>query len=521
MAVFICFVLSWLLGLFLGWECSELKSVCLWTGLAAQLVGILLLFRKRTDLGGFPDGLLVILATAFFSGFLTMEIQIPKTKLKSGPAIYEAQVMENRAWGQESRISVKLLATWRDSLREPIAGRALIKMGRQDPDLGIKGNNRIVFQGSFEELEGRTGFGVFSEKVFWRASGIRYVTSLQPRSIYTNENLPDKPVRAFQEHAAYIFRQAIREMPVSQKHQGILLAMLLGNKTNLESTDKELFSRLGIIHLMAVSGLHVGLIFFLASALLRLFGFSKTSLINLFLSNLLAWGYAFLCGLPPSAARAVAMLNLYSISRGMSRPTGGVHLVFLVAFLHTLFVPTVIFSLGFQLSYLAILGILIFYRQLVKQMPVRSIILQKARDLIAISISAQVLTLPITLLVFGRFPVYFLVSNLLLMPMGLGIFYLGILLLFLEQIHWQIPWMGKILSALMDSWLFLGDQIAQLPGSVLILKKYPTVFILLFLIVLLWIGISGKRILARPLPLLILFVVWSLHGFLAVFFNNL
>lgn len=192
--------------------------------------------------------------------------------------------------------------------------------------------------------------------------------------------------------------------------------LLLGSKrwNTPDRTFIQSLQQTGLIHIMAISGLHIGLLFLLIQYMLSRIIRRHTyqSILGL-LSILPIWFFIDFVGYPISAVRAAIMASLFAIARWQGKPQSSFHILFLTAFILLLFDPNQLFSLGFQLSFCAVLGILVcypfFFEYLSKPFPSWT---KPIWQLMAVSLSAQLGVLPFMVLIFGQFPLAFLIANL-------------------------------------------------------------------------------------------------------------
>ena len=209
---------------------------------------------------------------------------------------------------------------------------------------------------------------------------------------------------------------------VKQQDYAVIAAMALGDKSALDSNTRNSYSISGASHILAVSGLHVGIIFQLFIFLL---GGRKYSFYTIALSLISIWTYVFLIGLPASAVRAAIMLSAYSISLAFHR-TGLPLNTLAAAYIFMLFIsPLYLFELSFQLSFLAVASILLFFPPLYSLLTIRSRFVRWAWGLLCVSLAAQIGTLPVIVYSFGRISCYSLLTNYIAIPSATLILYLG------------------------------------------------------------------------------------------------
>ena len=223
---------------------------------------------------------------------------------------------------------------------------------------------------------------------------------------------------------------------VKQQDYAVIAAMALGDKSALDSNTRNSYSISGASHILAVSGLHVGIIFQLFIFLL---GGRKYSVYTIALSLISIWTYVFLIGLPASAVRAAIMLSAYSISLAFHR-TGLPLNTLAAAYIFMLFIsPLYLFELSFQLSFLAVASILLFFPPLYSLLTIRSRFVRWAWGLLCVSLAAQIGTLPVIVYYFGRISCYSLLTNYIAIPSATLILYLGVALILFSPLTLLSP----------------------------------------------------------------------------------
>ncbi len=259
-----------------------------------------------------------------------------------------------------------------------------------------------------------------------------------------------------------------RNQPIDKKELEILSALTLGYKRELDPETRRVFSSAGAMHVLAVSGLHVGIIFWIISIF---FGFLRKRksgrLIFMCFAILVLWIYAFITGLSPSVMRAATMFSIYIIGENIQRRTNIYNSLAASALILLLINPNNIFETGFQLSYSAVFGIVFLQPKIESLIKVNNRILQFFRTLLTVSIAAQIATFPFILYYFGQFPTYFWITNIIMIPAVMILIPMGIALLFFSQ----IPLMSGILSIsinfLIKAVYFFLAFIEELPFSIL------------------------------------------------------
>ncbi len=214
----------------------------------------------------------------------------------------------------------------------------------------------------------------------------------------------------------------------SSSQISLMEALLLGQRSRLSKETYTQFSEAGVVHVLAVSGLHVGvLLYFLMFLFKPLIYFPKGKIIRSVVLISLLWVYAYLVGMTPSILRAVTMFSFLSLGLFFKRKIFTLNMLCLSALVLLFINPNNILEIGFQLSYSAVLSILLFYKKIQAVFPFKHKFLQKISGFISVTLAAQLGVLPLSLFYFHQFPGLFIISNLLIVPflgiiLGMGVF---------------------------------------------------------------------------------------------------
>lgn len=267
----------------------------------------------------------------------------------------------------------------------------------------------------------------------------------------------------------------------------ILSALTLGYKVDLSDETKSAFSASGAMHLLAVSGLHVGVIYIVITTVLKnIFGNRKNIFYAIFVIAFLAL-FALITGLSASVVRASLMFSLISVNDTfLKRPRNTYNAIAASALIILLFNPMFLFDVGFQLSYAAVLSIIYFYPHLYAVFTIKNKYLNHAYSIAIVSLAAQIGTIPFTLYYFKQFPVYFLFTNIIVISIAPLIIKGAIILFVLSKIPYVSLLLASFLKMLVGTIQFVTLGIERLPFSVLqniFLEKLDSI-LLVFIIIL-------------------------------------
>jgi len=232
------------------------------------------------------------------------------------------------------------------------------------------------------------------------------------------------------------------------KTQAIIDALILGQRLELDQETIADYSNAGVIHILAISGLHISIIYFFIVFLLKPLSKIKFGAeIQLLLVLAILWLFALLTGLPASVTRAVTLFSFISIGNYFNQQKAIYNAMSVSAFIILLFAPNTIFDIGFQLSYAAVLAIVLFQPFYKKFYFSENIIAVYFTDTILVSLAAQIGVLPLSLFYFNQLPLLFLLANLVIIPLSSLVLIAGIVILPFNYVLPTIAiFFGKILA---------------------------------------------------------------------------
>ncbi len=371
----------------------------------------------------------------------------------------------------------------------------------------------LIIAGEPVDLAGPLNPHQFNYKEFLVRKGIMRQVDLGKSVFYT---LPSEH-NNIQAKAANLRRKitsSLSESGFEKDELAVVQALLLGQKQDISTETYNNFAAAGAIHILAVSGLHVGVILlFLHWLLGPLKRFKKGKIVKTLLIIICLWGFALLAGLSPSVVRAVTMFSFIAIGLEINRRTSTLNSIFLSLLLLLLINPQWIFEVGFQLSYLAVLSIVLLQPLLSGLYFPSNRIIKYFWDLLTVTLAAQAGILPLSLYYFHQFPGLFFLTNLLILPF-LGVILIGgILLLFLAVLdllpHFIARAYESSIELLNGTVKFIAEKeqfiLKDIPFS---LPEVWAWYLLLFLVFLLARNYSYRNITAVLLSVAVLQMVY-------------
>ncbi|WP_262885595.1 ComEC/Rec2 family competence protein [Sphingobacterium composti Ten et al. 2007 non Yoo et al. 2007] len=295
----------------------------------------------------------------------------------------------------------------------------------------------------------------------------------------------------------------------------VAVALIFGYRSQIDQQTISAFTNTGTIHVLSVSGLHVSLVFVLLNfVLFWMDRFRYGKLIKSVIILLFIWAYVILTGMSPPILRAGIMISFFVSSVIINRKQVPVNTLGASALFILLFAPNYLFDVGFQLSYLAILGIILLYPILKNYYLTPNKWVNYVLEYVYVSISTQLFTLPLTLYYFRQFPNYFLLANLFIALPSTLIMYLGVGLV-LVPFEWTNLLFGFLVGWTLNFMMQGLEWIGHLPSAVIsgVDWHWSQVVILLIGIAALIIALNSKLAKAFIFLLVSILVLTVFNGF--------
>ncbi len=427
---------------------------------------LLLLVNRLFKITLFPKIIPVIAFSLFFAliGFCKLELQkkslsTPEelTELVNFGTVFKSKISES---GYQT-IHLSLEKSVHRNKQIPIRGNIILTLDTLEGKYGL--GDFVAFKTTVESFRNETNPGSFDAEYYYGTHhyvGRAFIPSNWISKIGSRKNL----AIFFSKWQDEIGRKMKSWLPESVA--GIGVALLLGNKADIDQEVLDSFSNTGAMHVLAVSGLHVGIILIIFQYILGFFSRWISKKQAVLFSVVLIWGFGLLSGASPSVIRAVVMFSILALGQLLSRKNTGMNNLILSAIILLMYDPYYLFDIGFQLSYVALIGILLFQNPIYKLISIK----QKWLDWIwkgsAVGIAATIATTPFMLYWFHQFPNYFLISNIVVMLLGFIVLLFLIILIFTA---W-IPYFNSLiifLTVISLQGLIIGIQfVDQIPGGV-------------------------------------------------------
>ena len=394
--------------------------------------------------------------------------------------------------------------------------KGILYLQKDTQSIQLKPGDIIQIQSSLKRIDPPKNPEVFNYRLYMQRRGIlltAYVSGEKWKYVGKNEslNLKNRSYKIQQK-----LSQILEENGLTGSEYQVATAILLGDDDTMEPELKAEYSNAGVSHILSVSGMHVGIIFMLLNYILMPLDWNKkTRYMKTGILLIIIWFYAAITGLSPSVIRSATMFTFVLIGAVLHRKTNIFQSLYASLFILLNINPLLIFDVGFQLSYLAVFGIVFF------QKPIESWYRPKTKvgnyfwSLCSVSIAAQLSTFPISIFYFHQFPNYFLLANLMVIFLSFCIMVCGIAVLAVSFIPFICTLLAKLLQLLISWMNQIIEFIQQLPGAVTenLSISLSQMLMLYLCILLLFIAFKNKNKSALIAGLLTFLIFWISNSY--------
>ena len=471
-------IIPWITGVFCGDRFLEYSS-----GLSIGLTALIVFFTLSLIFYFFDRYSLrwcfgiAVFALCFTGGWMGITRQLQQTTDYIFPkeeTVYKVMVTDAPEAKKRSVLCQVLVLARSDSIGiHPIEEcKAMLYLPQDSAVFQLGSGDELLVSACISPAANGRNFDEFDYARYLTRKGISgtgYVASGKWHLLSSGKNTSH--LSLYLRHAATLYREKVislyRELGLDGDDLAVLSALTIGDKTDLSESVRESYSIAGASHILALSGLHIGLLYalllFILKPLIRRGGAGKW-LCTVFLIILL-WAFAFFTGLSPSVVRSVTMFSLLALANMSGRRSLSFNTLAVTAWIMLICNPTWLFDVGFQLSFIAVASILLIQPIVYRLFAVKNRIGKYVWGLMSVSIAAQLGTAPLVLLYFSRFSTHFLLTNLIVIPLVTVILYAAVLMLLLTPISWIQLWVAAGVKKLLEVLNLFVRWIEQLPYS--------------------------------------------------------
>ena len=394
----------------------------------------------------------------------------------------------------------------------PVTGRVMAYFPKTDSAFALRYGDLIAFPSPIREVTPPLNPEEFDYQSYLLHKGITGQVFLKEEWLDLQTNNAN-PLYAFSYRFRDVLLASLQQSGLSDDEFGVAAAILLGYDDKLADEVRKNYVAAGSMHILCVSGMHVGIIFLLASFLLGFLNRKKwQKTLKQVLLLTLIWFYALIAGLSPSILRASLMISFVILGEVLRRKGFVINSLAASAFVLLCFNPYNLFEIGFLLSYAAVVGIVVLQKPLYNLLYVKNKVLDKVWEITTVAVSAQIATIPFTLFYFHQFTSYFWLSNLFMTPISFVVVISGMILLL---VSW-IPCLNVLVGYLVWGAIYVMNKVVSwiesLPFSIirgLYVSDFEFAMLLLVLLLLLLTVAKREKRLVIPLLSVLLLVMVS------------
>jgi len=474
--------------------------VIVYPGIISGLVaaGFVLYYKNISWSLSWVNGLTVGLII-FFLGMFATTLRLAETENppKAAEGIYIARIIREPVVREKSvkvLLSLEFVPAKRDTLVRPMKAVAFIAKDSLSEKLQY--GDRLLLKARPAIPAGPANPGEFNYARFLRMNGITYMVYLRPGQWEYLDYDPGNPLLAMSGKARKYLLNALRTNGLDDQRLAVVAAMLLGYDDLMNPEVEQQYATAGAMHILCVSGLHVGIVYLVIGFLL---GFVKSRKFERFVKPVLLlaviWAYALLTGMSPAVTRASVMFSMFIIANALGRSNDVFNTLAVSAVLMLFINPLLLFNVSFQLSYSAVLGILVFFRPVYGLLYFRNKIADKIWSLLVVSVAAQLGTFPLAAHYFHYMPALFWLTNLFVIPLSFLIIAVGFGFVMFSWFPFIARFLGVVLSWMVLLLNKLVALVGELPYHGIYDLYYPwlKVFIVYGLVIMLFLILLKRR----------------------------
>jgi competence protein ComEC len=361
--------------------------------------------------------------------------------------------------------SVQLLQE--NSSTQPLTGQVIVYFQKDSSIKALQYGSQILINKNLQPIKNSNNPGSFNYERYTAFQNIYYQLYLKSNEYVLLNKREESWLPRFIFQTRKKIVAILQQYIPGTKERGLAEALLIGYKDDMEMSLVQSYSNTGVVHIVAISGLHLGLIYWLLNLLLS--PLKKRKQLPWLQPALLIigiWSFALLAGGRPSVTRAAVMFTCIVLGESLHKPVSIYNSLASSAFILLCYNPFWLWDVGFQLSYAAVLSIVIFMKPIYNWFYVQNKLLDFVWQIMAVTLAAQLLTLPISIYHFHQFPNYFLITNLLAVPLASLILISEIVLCGFSFLPIAANYLGKLAQGLI--WLLnsIVEHMERLPYSI-------------------------------------------------------
>ena len=467
---YIRLIIPWITGVFCGDHFFDRSWELFWSILALGFCIALLFvlyFLKRHSLR-WCFGLAVSIL-CFIGGWLgiTWQLQHAVYSFPEEETVYRVLITDAPQAKEHTYLCQTLLKERRDTAGTyPIERTAILYLQQDSAVTRLKSGDELLISARISPPLNNRNFDEFDYARFLMRKGISGTGYVASGKWTKQDGMNNLDLKSIASSCRRKMISLYQKLGFSGDELAVLSALTIGDKTELSDSVRESYSVAGASHILALSGLHIGLLytllFFILKPIARRGNIGRV-IRSVLLLLILLWAFAFFTGLSPSVVRSVSMFSILAMADMVGRQPLSLNTLAAAAWLMLFCNPAWLFDVGFQLSFLAVASILLIQKPIYHLITVKGRIGKYIWGLISVSVAAQIGTAPLVMFYFSRFPVHFLLTNLVVIPFITIILYAAVIMLLLTPLSWLQIVVAEGVKKLLEGLNFFVRWVEQLP----------------------------------------------------------
>lgn len=472
---FVRLLLFLIIGIVLEWYLLIDFSILLFTISGAAIILVAMLFMPLSSkfILRWLQGFLILLIVAILGALLAYTKNIshktdwygniyqPNDKLIV--TIQEPLVIKTNSYKAQATVT----AVYHNGKWKKTAGDILVYFRKSTSIPGIQYGTQILVDKKLQPITNSGNPGAFDYNRYCLFHNITAQVFLKDQEY---KMLPGKNISWLQQ-TLFNLRDAtihnLQQYIPGEKEQGVAEALLIGYREDLDKDLVQAYSNTGVVHIIAISGLHLGMIYGLMVWIFGVFKrFKIARIIKPFAILFVLWTFTLIAGAVPSIMRSAVMFSFIVFGEMIGKKSNIYNTLAASAFCMLVYDPYMLWDVGFLLSYAAVVSIITFMQPIYGLIYYKNKSLDKLWSLMSVTLSAQVLTIPIVVFYFHQFPNFFLITNFLVVPLSAFILYGEILLLLFAFFPPVANFIGNILHYMLEAMNAYIENINALPVAV-------------------------------------------------------
>ena len=467
---YIRLIIPWITGVFCGDHFFDRSWELFWSILALGFCIALLFvlyFLKRHSLR-WCFGLAVSIL-CFIGGWLgiTWQLQHAVYSFPEEETVYRVLITDAPQAKEHTYLCQTLLKERRDTAGTyPIERTAILYLQQDSAVTRLKSGDELLISARISPPLNNRNFDEFDYARFLMRKGISGTGYVASGKWTKQDGMNNLDLKSIASSCRRKMISLYQKLGFSGDELAVLSALTIGDKTELSDSVRESYSVAGASHILALSGLHIGLLytllFFILKPIARRGNIGRV-IRSVLLLLILLWAFAFFTGLSPSVVRSVSMFSILAMADMVGRQPLSLNTLAAAAWLMLFCNPVGLFDVGFQLSFLAVASILLIQKPIYHLITVKGRIGKYIWGLISVSVAAQIGTAPLVMFYFSRFSVHFLLTNLVVIPFITIILYAAVIMLLLTPLSWLQIVVAEGVKKLLEGLNFFVRWVEQLP----------------------------------------------------------